>query len=105
MALANLQEKSKWKSLLKNIDTWELRFRKIKPYDAGNKIKIFETDPFDIQRLFYRNKKGEQLVVLIPPTAKKKIVDELRKFNITEDFIYPDMDTVANEINEQINHF
>ena len=34
---------------------------------------------------------------------KKNIIKELRKFNITEDFIYPDMDNVAHEIMENIN--
>ena len=31
------------------------------------------------------------------------IINELKVFNITEDFIYPDMDNVAHEIMENIN--
>lgn len=35
--------------------------------------------------------------------AKDTIKEELARFNIREDFIYPDMDSVANEINEIID--
>lgn len=82
--------------------TWELRFKKIKPYSDDNELKIFRTDPFDLKRLFYKENDVQQ-VVLIHPDSKGKILEELRKFNITEDFVYPDMDNVANEISEQIN--
>ncbi len=40
---------------------------------------------------------------MIPPDAKPVILRELALLNITEDFVYPDMDNVANEINEKIN--
>lgn len=96
----NLLEKNKYD--LTETETWNLKFRKIKPYEK-NEIKIFETDPFDIKKLFYKDKDNNQLVVLIPPKAKKKIEESLKKFNITDGFIYPDMDTVANEINKNIN--
>ena len=33
----------------------------------------------------------------------KILINELKLFNITEDFIYPDMDNVAHEIMENIN--
>ena len=98
----SLTKNSKWKNDFKNMETWELKFKKIKPYDEKNEVKEFKTDPFDISRLFYK-KNGIQQVVLIPPDCKKHIVKELERFNITEDFIYPDMDTVANEINERVN--
>ena len=103
LSFMSLIEDSRWKKLLDKEKTWELEFRKIKPYSGENTHKIFDKDPFNLRRLFYRDKKGNQLVALIPPEAKKKIVDDLARFNITEDFIYPDMDNVANEINEQIN--
>ena len=86
--------------ILNEEETWKLRFKKIKPYDDSNELKIFKTDPFDLQRLFYKEK-GVQQVILIPPDIKPKILEELRKLNITEDFVYPDMDNVANEISEQ----
>lgn len=79
-----------------------LKFTKVKPYDESNELEEFKTDPFELSRLFYK-KDGVQQVVLIHPDCKKTIVKELERFNITEDFIYPDMDTVANEINERIN--
>lgn len=87
---------------LSETKTWELRFKKIKPYSDENELDFFKTDPFDLQRLFYR-KDDIQQVVLIPPDRKKSILEELRKLNITEDFVYPDMDNVANEISEQLN--
>ncbi len=98
-----LLNESKWKRHFSEGNTWELEFRKIRPYSGENKFKEFDTDPFDLHRLFYKDEDGIQQVVLIPPETKKGIVKELAKFNITEDFIYPDMDNVANEINEQIN--
>ncbi len=83
--------------------TWELKFRKVIPYDTKNKIPIFRTDPFNFHRIFYRDDKNVQQVVLIPPDKKHDILKELQKFNITEDFVYPDMDSVANEIKERFS--
>ncbi len=100
---ANLLEQSPYKNQLDKIKTWNLCFTKIKPYSEENRIKIFRIDPFNLKRLFYRNKEGNQIVVLVPPDAKSKILEDLARFNITEDFIYPEMDTVANEINTKIN--
>ena len=98
----NLSNSSEWKDDFKELKTWKLLFEKIKPYDESNEIEIFRTDPFNISRLFYKKGKVQQ-VVLIPPDAKQGILEDLRRLNVTEDFIYPDMDTVANEINENIN--
>lgn len=86
---------------LNEIETWNLCFKKIKPYSDENELEIFRTDPFDLHRLFYKDDDGVQQVVLIPPLQKKTILDELAKLNITEDFVYPDMDNVAHEISEQ----
>ena len=91
----------KWESYF--AETWYLRFRKIKPYSGCNKIKEFDIDPFDLRKLYYKDEKGIQQVVLIPPEAKQNLINELKLFNITEDFIYPDMDNVAHEIMENIN--
>lgn len=88
--------------VLNDANIFDLWFGKVTPYSDENELDIFKTDPFDLKRLFYK-KDGVQQVVLIPPDCKTSILAELRKFNITEDFVYPDMDNVANEISEQIN--
>ena len=100
---ASLLEDSPFKNDLDENKTWLMNFWKVKPYDDENGFEEFRTDPFDLRRLFYKDEKGIQQVVLIPPEAKDKIKNELRRFNITEEFIYPDMDSVANEINETID--
>ena len=38
-----------------------------------------------------------------PWNIKRVFFDELAKLNITEDFVYPDMDNVAHEISEQFS--
>ncbi|MBD5414385.1 MAG: FRG domain-containing protein [Treponema sp.] len=100
---ASLLENSPFKADLDETKTWLMNFWKVKPYDDDNEFEVFRTDPFDLRRLFYKDEKGIQQVVLIPPEAKNKIKDELGRFNITEEFIYPDMDSVANEINEKVD--
>lgn len=99
----DLLKDSKWHKRFENEYTWELEFKKIKPYSGCNKNKIFDTDPFDLRKLYYRDGNDIQQVVLIPPKSKQNIIDELKVFNITEDFIYPDMDNVAHEIMENVN--
>lgn len=103
LSFNELMNDKKWSRRFSEGFTWSLHFKKVKPYSGENKIKIFDIDPFDLRRLFYKDEEGIQQVVLIPPDKKEGIVNELKKFNITEDFIYPDMDNVANEINENIN--
>lgn len=103
LSFNELLNDKKWSKRFSEGFTWSLHFKKVKPYSGENKIKIFDIDPFDLRRLFYKDEEGIQQVVLIPPDKKEGIVNELKKFNITEDFIYPDMDNVANEINENIN--
>lgn len=103
LSFNELMNDKKWSRQFSEGFTWSLRFKKVKPYSGENRIKIFDIDPFDLRRLFYKDEEGIQQVVLIPPDKKEGIVNELKKFNITEDFIYPDMDNVANEINENIN--
>ena len=92
------KENIRWKRFFSKLDTWKLNFEKITPYSGDNEIEIFDTDPFDLKKLYYKENDIQQ-VALIPPSCKQKIIDELAKFNITEDFIYPDMDNVSNEIN------
>ena len=58
-------------------------------------------DQFRLMDLYYRNSKNQQVVFLIHPDSKKILLKELDEFNITEDFIYPDMDDVAHELNEK----
>ena len=99
---SDMLEKGPFKNDLDKTQTWLMNFRKVKPYSDDNEFDVFKSDPFDMRRLLYKDKKGIQHVVLIPPGAKKKLASELGKFNITEDFIYPDMDSVANEINTRI---
>ena len=98
----HLYKISPWRKHFRGMDTWELKFKKVIPYSDENKIKQFRIDPFDIQRVFYRDKNGVQQVALIPPEKKDDIIKELEKLCITEAFIYPDMDNVANEINNQL---
>ena len=92
----------KYKKYLDKQNTWELKFHKVKPYDDSNEFDFFKTDPFNLKRIFYKDNENNNLVVLIPPKAKEKIKQELSRFGITDMFIYPDMDTVANEINVTI---
>ena len=37
-------------------NTWDLRFKKIKPYSEDNELSVFRTDPFDLKRLFYKER-------------------------------------------------
>lgn len=96
-----LMKQPKWNKCFEDGNTWELEFEKVTPYSGSNEISIFDTDPFDLHRLFYTDKDDVQQVVLIPPDKKEDIIKELGRLNITEDFIYPDMDNVAHEIVEQ----
>lgn len=78
---------------------WNFCFEKITPYSIENEMEWMKQDPFDFKKIYYRNKSNMQLVFLVSPKAKPELLKELEKFNFTEDFIYPDMDNVANEIN------
>ena len=88
-----------FESLLKNKKSWDFIFEKITPYDINNTSTWMQQDPFDLEKIFYKDEKDMQTVFLIPPQCKKTILEQLKKFNITEDFIYPDMDNVAHELN------
>lgn len=84
------------------VNAGDFIFKKVKPYDENNKIEVMKTNPFDMNRLLYKNDIGQQVVILVPPTAKRHILNQLEKLGITEAFIYPEMDSVANELNWSI---
>lgn len=79
----------------------QFSMKKIKPYSLDNKHEIFRNDPFDINRLLYRDKNNMQVVILIPPKAKETILKQLERLNITEDFVYPEVDSIAYAINNR----
>jgi hypothetical protein len=79
---------------------WGFAFEKVMPYSLDDPIHKFREDPFDIERPRYRDKDGKKIVFFIPPKAKDEILNQLKLLNITDGFIYPEMDTGANEINE-----
>ncbi len=84
----------------KNTQEWDFRFKKINPYSLNNSIRKFQYDPFDLRRILYKHKGTEkQLVVLIPPKAKPIIKGQLAKLGITEEYVYPEMDSVSYALN------
>lgn len=95
---------SKFKTQFKNTTKWDFCFKKIQPYDLKNSDKLMQNDPFDIRRMLYRNKDGTQKVVLIPPSAKSKIKRELALLGLTEEFIYPELDSVSYALNNAIRN-
>ena len=82
---------------------YDIHFKKIIPYSLENSDPRMQNDPFDLRRLLYKNEKDEQIVFLIPPTAKEHIKMQLAKLNITDAFVYPEMDSVSNELCEQFS--
>lgn len=92
-------EKTPFENLLKNKTTWDVVFEKLVPYDVNNPCGWMRQDPYSLEKIFYKDKNSRQVIFLISPEAKRAILKDLEKFNITEDFIYPDMDNVANELN------
>ena len=90
---------SQFKTQFKNTTKWDFCFKKIQPYDLKNSDKLMQNDPFDIRRMLYRNKNGSQKVVLIPPKAKPIIKRELSLLGFTEEFIYPEPDSVSYALN------
>lgn len=92
-----------YKRKLKEIEIGQFSMKKIKPYSLDNKHEIFRNDPFDINRLLYRDKNNMQVVILIPPSAKEPILKQLERFNITEDFVYPEVDSIAYAINNRFS--
>lgn len=93
---------SNYKTQFKNTTEWDFHFRKIKPYSLDNRSAYMRTDPFDIRRMLYRNKNGSQKVILIPPDAKPQIKEQLRMMGITEEYVYPEIDSVSFALNGMI---
>lgn len=91
--------KSPFKNKLKDRFLWDFVYEKIEPYSINNSMEWMRQDPFDFEKIYYKSARNRQVVFLIPPAAKPELIGELEKFNFTEDFIYPDMDNVAYEIN------
>lgn len=67
-------------------------------YSPNNKIKQFREDPFNLEKLYYRNKDGKRPVFFIPPNAKEEIREELEILGFRYDSIYPEIDTVFHEV-------
>lgn len=86
----------------KGITEWALKFNKVRPYDINNKYKLFREDPFSLNRLLYREAQDDRpLVFFIPPHVKKDIIQGLEMLGFTDDFIYPELDTVFISINKE----
>ena len=82
---------------------YDVHFKKVVPYSLDNNDPRMQNDPFDLRRFLYKNENGEQIVFLIPPTAKSHIKEQLAKLNITDAFVYPEMDSVSNELYERFS--
>ena len=82
---------------------WDISFGKINPYNINNKYGIFKSDPFDLKRLYYKDKETDkQIVFFIPPGCKEKIRRQLESIGYTYDFLFPEVDTVFNEIKDKV---
>ena len=82
---------------------WDISFGKINPYNINNKYGIFKSDPFDLKRLYYKDKETDkQIVFFIPPGCKEKIRKQLESIGYTYDFLYPEVDTVFHEIKNKV---
>jgi hypothetical protein len=102
ISINELRKGIKGLSELKDVEVGDFLFKKVKPYDENNNIEVMKTNPFDMNRLLYQDDSGQQVVILVPPTAKQQILKQLEKLGITEAFVYPEMDSVANELNWRI---
>ena len=80
------------------IDEWDFCFRKVEPYSMNNKYEEFKSDPFDLKRLYLKDKNQEQIVFFIPPGCKANIRRQLESLGFTYDFLYPEVDTVFHGI-------
>ena len=87
----------------KGINEWDFSFKKVNPYSICNKYEEFRSDPFDLKRLYLKDKKtNEQIVFFIPPGCKKKIKGQLESLGFTYDFLYPEVDTVFHGITKKV---
>lgn len=77
---------------------WGVLFRKVVPYDEGNKYEKFRSDPFDLARLHVKDDDGKRIVFFVPPAVKQKLLIELEHVGIKDDFIYPEYDTILTMV-------
>ena len=80
-----------------NLTSWDLVFRKLTPSEAPY------VDSFDLYKYLYKGqnateKEWHPVTIVVPPKYKADIEKELKYLNITEAFIYPEMDKVALEL-------
>lgn len=98
--------KNKFYSEFSSEEKWkryDFMFRKVEPYSLQNEYKEFQEDPFDLKRLFYKDKKNrKKIVFFVPPTAKTQILKELESVNIDECTMFPEKDTVAHYLNDNV---
>ncbi len=84
------------------LNEWDFSFRKINPYSLDNKYPIFQSDPFDLQRLYFRDSEKQQIVFFIPPGCKETMKKQLESLGFTYDFLYPEVDKVFHGIVEKV---
>jgi hypothetical protein len=60
------------------------------------------TKPADIELYFLKNIKGKKIVFIVPYKSKLKIIAELEKININKGFIYPEIDSVADYLKNEV---
>lgn len=86
---------------LYGIDEWDIKFEKVDDlFDRNHPIERMRKDPFNIERLRYREK-GKRIAILIEPDAKPVLLRQLSSIGINNTFIYSDMDKVAAELNKK----
>ena len=90
---------------LSGLSEWDILFRKVIPYDEGNKYEKFRSDPFDLARFHVKDDSGKRIVFFVPPAAKRKLLSELEHVGIKDDFIYPEYDTILTMINRDGDGF
>lgn len=102
-------KKNTWHLKFPSFEEWkkyDFMLKKVVPYSPQNKYKEFQEDPFDLNRLYFKDKKnGKQIVFFIPPNSKKQILDELETLNIDECTMFPEKDTVAHYLNDNVGKF
>lgn len=94
---------SRFPAQFQNTEAFDFCFKKVRPYSKDNKSLRMQDDPFNIRRLLYKDANGDQVVFLIPPTAKEHIKEQLSRLGITDAFVYPEMDSVSNELQERFS--
>lgn len=81
------------------LDSWDIWFQKM----PAEKTKF--VDFYDLYKYMYnstsnRNNERTPVYIVIPPEAKKGIMEELKYLNITAAYIYPEIENVSKEMKE-----